>query len=174
MHLCSQRAPAVKQHSVAAFHILQRKLIVAELHKTELRYVKGLLTLEKIYLPILVCGSPDEPVDLHSHIFDPKVAVITQAQARLIFSHISSICRQNEKFFEELNDLFTHWTADSLLGPLMDDFSTTFLLYTDFVSRVSVDAWARCPCTTPAAYTHCCILTAAVHGECTTLFLSVA
>lgn len=54
-----------------------------------------------------------------------------------MFSHISSICRHNEKFFEELNELFTKWDADALLGPLMDDFSTTFLLYTDFVSRVS-------------------------------------
>ncbi len=98
--------------------------------------MKGLLTLEKIYLPVLVCGTPEHGVDLKTHAFDMKVSVITQAQARLIFSHTASICRHNEKFFEELNDIFTHWSADSLLGPLMDDFSTTFLLYTDFVSRV--------------------------------------
>jgi len=136
MHLCAQSAPAVKARSLSDFHLLQRKQIVAELHKTELRYVKGLLTMEKIYLPVLVCGTPEKQVNLHTHTFDMRVSVITEAQARLIFSHISSICRQNEKFFEELNALFTKWSANSLLGPLMDDFSTSFLLYTDFVSRV--------------------------------------
>ena len=80
MHLCAQRAPAVKEQSMAAFHMLQRKLIVAELHKTELRYVKGLLTLEKIYLPVLVTGSAETPVDLKAHSFDMKVSVITPAQ----------------------------------------------------------------------------------------------
>jgi hypothetical protein len=88
MHLCAQRARDVKAKSRAAFHLLQRKLIVAELHKTELRYLKGLLTLERIYLPVLVTGSADKPVDLMTHDFDMRVSVISPAQARLIFSHI--------------------------------------------------------------------------------------
>ena len=136
MHLCAQRASKVKQKSLAEFRLLQRKMIVGELHNTELRYVKKLLTLEKIYLPVLVTGSPDNPVDLQTHKFDMKVSVITQPQARLIFSHISSMRKQNEKFFEELNSLFMTWGPESLLGPLMDEFSTSFLLYTDFVQRV--------------------------------------
>ena len=68
---------------------LQRKQIVAELHKTELRYVKGLLTLQNIYLPVLATGSPNKVVDLKTHKFDMRVSVITREQARLIFSHIS-------------------------------------------------------------------------------------
>ena len=48
------------------------------------RYLKGLLTLEKIYLPVLVRGSMDEPdtpeedkFDLQKHVFDNR-SVISQ------------------------------------------------------------------------------------------------
>ena len=117
----------------------RRKCSVAEIHRSELRYLKRILLLEKVYLPILVTGSADQPVDLVTHTFDEMKSVISRAQAQLLFGHVISIRKNNEAFFQDFTEIVKDWHSDSLLGGFMLNFAASLVLYTDFLRNVSYD-----------------------------------